>query len=170
MQELVRLVSLAVLNDSDQVIAQSDENLLKIYKDSGFLRYEKLESGYNIILKDEGAWYLSPPELKMFEKKERQEYCPRELEDLCKILGFPIDFYSNLGKYRKLYLALVKRYDKKLIIQIAEFAAKENKQMTLNLFLTAKAFEATKNTMENPKKPIFKDRVSHTDYNEEAGF
>lgn len=170
MQELVRLVSLAVLNDSDEVIAASNEKLLKMYKDCGFLRYEKLESDYNIVLKEDGAWFLSPPELKMIQKKERQEYCPRELEDLCKVLGFPIDFYSNLGKYRKLYLALAKKYDKKQIMQTADFAAKENKEMTLNLFLTAKAFEAAKQAMENPKKPVFKDRVSSTDYNEEAGF
>lgn len=158
------------MSDSDSIKTSANEEYLKIYRDCGFLKYEKLNSEYNITLREDGVWFILPPELKVFQKKERIDYCPKGLEEIAKVIGYPVDFYSNLGKYRKLYLSLSQKYNEEIIQKVVKYIQKEDKRMTLNLLLTGKVFEAAKQSMENPKKPLFKDRVESTNYDEEVGF
>jgi hypothetical protein len=117
-----------------------------------------------IMLRDDSGWLILPPKTRSVRKKQHEEYIPSFLQYLAENLGYPIDWGNNIGKYRKLYFSMSKKYSREDILNVCEFSKKNNKEIDLNLFLTETVFNSLRYNMLNPKTDQHTDRVKSANY------
>jgi len=96
--------------------------------------------GEKIRLTKEGRYLFEPVEMSKVERKETN-YIPKDLEQLAKEVGMPPDFYSNTGKYIKLFRTITKSYNEQQIEKTKNYFIKiKEPEWDLKLFLTNQAF------------------------------
>lgn len=125
---------------------------LKMLEVSGLVRIISEFPDYAAVtLYENGSWMGYPPERKQRKVRVRQDYTPTGLQKLADILGYPGDWEKSLGKYRKLYFSVLKRYSQLDLEKIATWVAQEYPEYRLPVILTENWIKSLKYKMENEK-------------------
>ena len=140
---------------------------------SGFIKCEKSGKQIDVLIAQNERYLYQPPETPKYKRKVEVEYIPPLLEELGEIVGYPLDYVKNIGKYRKLLKGLTNQYTNDIIIKVAKFLEKKQPELSMNALLTRKWFKVFKKQMENPSKyEEYKilGRVESANYGEEQPF
>ena len=134
------------------VVRQADYTMetLDLFRDSGFIRYDYSHDSMlvSVTLREDGRWLTDPPEVRKYTRKEKEEYIPKELEALCEMVGYPVDWATKLGKYRSLFFSLTASYDMDIIFSVAEFMRDNEPEWTVTQLLTKSFFKQTKTELD----------------------
>lgn len=128
------------------IISKSDIETLRV---SGFIK----EDSGEITIFENDMWMGYPKEYIPKEKEEKEEYIPEQLEFLANQLGHPVDFYKNIGKYRKLYSLMIKKRSEEDIKQVVVcFLEEKQPDWDLRMILSDKSFNILLRKSRQPDK------------------
>ena len=143
------------LNISDQQLSDLEV--------SGFIKIEDND----IHLKENGRWLCDPPEVKIRERKQSEDWIPTGLVQLVDIIGRPLDWIKNPKRYRQQYLNIKKKYSDN---QLQEFANKIkdkvhivfDRENALGQFLSDRGIDMIKDYKPPKNKRLSDDNTGET--------
>lgn len=152
-----------------KVVVDTDENLTLLER-SGFVKVNKLSTGYEVTLYEDESRWLYQPKNKKRKRAEDKPFIPPKLEELAELVGYPDDWQKNPGKYRSLYLKTTQiRATHPELVSLVNKLKEKKIEVTLPSLLSERGFKFY-SSVSNKKTVTHEDRVAAADYSEDQAF